>query len=102
MAKRLRDEGIILQKIPKVLVWLRRNFPEVKASLAELRLVTDGNTLFLVDRDLSRIMDVFRGGQFVFSLALGEIIEGLRGGSKNLLSPRRKRSGWRAGALPWW
>ena len=91
VAKRLREEGISLQKIRKALVWLRRNFPEVKAPLAELRLVTDGDTLFLVDRDLFRIMDVLRGGQFVFSLALGEIIAELRGEVQKFAVPKEER-----------
>ena len=91
VAKRLREEGISLQKIRKALVWLRRNFPEVKAPLAELRLVTDGDTLFLVDRDLSRVMDVLKGGQFVFSLALGEIIEGLRGDLAKFAVPKEEK-----------
>ena len=91
VAKRLREEGVSLQKIRKALVWLRRNFPEVKAPLAELRLVTDGETLFLVDRDPSRIMDVLQGGQFVFSLALGEIIEELQGGLKQFVAPKEEK-----------
>ena len=91
VAKRLREEGVSLQKIRKALIWLRRNFPEVKAPLAELRLVTDGETLFLVDRDPSRIMDVLHGGQFVFSLALGEIIEELQGGLKQFAAPKEEK-----------
>ena len=91
VAKRLREEGISLQKIRKALVWLRKNFPEVKAPLAELRLVTDGDTLFLVDRDLSRIIDVLQGGQFVFSLALGEIIAGLRGDLAKFAVPKEEK-----------
>jgi DNA-binding transcriptional MerR regulator len=91
VAKRLREEGVSLQKIRKALVWLRRNFPEVKAPLAELRLVTDGETLFLVDRDPSRIMDILQGGQFVFSLALGEIIEELQGGLKQFAAPKEEK-----------
>ncbi len=82
---------ISLQKIRKPLALLRRNFPEVKAPLAELRLVTDGETLFLVDRDPSRIMDTLQGGQFVFSLALGEIIEELQGRLKQFAAPKEEK-----------
>jgi DNA-binding transcriptional MerR regulator len=91
VAKRLRDEGVSLQKIRKALLCLRRNFPEVKAPLAELRLVTDGRTLFLVDRDPSRIMNVLQGGQFVFSLALGEIIEELQGELRQFATPTEEK-----------
>jgi len=54
-------------------------------------LVTDGETLFLVDRDPSRIMDVLQGGQFVFSLALGEIIEELQGELKQFAGPTEEK-----------
>ena len=101
VAKRLKDEGISLQKIRKALAFLRRNFPDVKEPLADLRLLTDGETIFLMDRDPQKIMDTLKGGQFVFSLALGEIIAGLQGELKKLAPPKRKRSGWPARPLPW-
>jgi DNA-binding transcriptional MerR regulator len=91
VAKRLRDEGVSLQKIRKALAWLRRNFPEIKAPLAELRLVTDGESLFLLDRDPSRIMDVLLGGQFVFSLALGAIIAELQGELQQFSTPKEEK-----------
>jgi len=91
VAKRLKDEGITLQKIRKVLVWLRKNFPDVGQPLAELRFVTDGINLFVLDRDPAKILDVLRGGQFVFSLALGEIIEGLQGELRQLEAPRKEK-----------
>jgi len=91
VAKRLKDEGITLQKIRKALVWLRKNFPDVGQPLAELRLVTDGINLFVLDRDPEKILDVLRGGQFVFSLALGEIIEGLQGELKQFAATRKEK-----------
>jgi predicted RNase H-like HicB family nuclease len=91
VAKRLKDEGISLQKIRKALVYLRKNFPDVKEPLAELRFLTDGATIFVVDRDPQRILDTLKGGQFVFSLALGEIIEGLQGELKKLAIPKEEK-----------
>jgi len=91
VAKRLREEGISLQKIRKALVWLRKNFPDVRQPLAELRLVTDGVSLFVLDRDPEKILDVLQGGQFVFSLALGEIIEGLRGDLAKFAVPKEEK-----------
>jgi predicted RNase H-like HicB family nuclease len=89
VAKRLRDEGISLQKIRKALAWLRKNFPNLRQPLAEHRFVTDGVTLFVFDRDPEKILDVLRGGQFVFSLALGEIIVGLQGELKKFAAPTK-------------
>ncbi len=91
VAKRLKDEGISLQKIRKTLAYLRKNFPDVKAPLTELRFLTDGDTIFVVDRDPQKILDTLKGGQFVFSLALGEIIGGLQGELKKLATPKEEK-----------
>ena len=91
VAKRLKDEGISLQKIRKALAYLRKNFPEKKEPLAELRFLTDGETIFLLDRDPQKILNTLRGGQFVFSLALGEIIVGLQGELKKLAIPKEEK-----------
>lgn len=91
VAKRLKDEGISLQKIRKPLAYLRKNFPDVKAPLTELRFLTDGDTIFVVDRDPQKILDTLKGGQFVFSLALGEIIGGLQGELKKLATPKEEK-----------
>jgi DNA-binding transcriptional MerR regulator len=91
VAKRLKDEGISLQKIQKSLTYLRKNFPDVKEPLAELRLLTDGESIFVMDRDPQKLLDTLKGGQFVFSLALGEIIEGLQGELKKLATPKEEK-----------
>lgn len=91
VAKRLKDEGISLQKIRKALVWLRRHFPDLKQPFAELRFLTDGETVFLVDRDRERIMDTLNKGQFVFSLALGQLIEGLQGELKKFAASKEEK-----------
>jgi len=89
VAKRLRDEGISLQKIRKSLQYLRRNFPDVKAPLAELRFLTNGVDMFVLTDRPEVILDTLRG-QFVFSFALGEIIDGLRGTIKGLQVPQEE------------
>src|SRR5208283_471575 len=91
VAKRLKDEGISLQKIRNALAYLRKNFPEKREPLAELRFLTDGDTIFVVDRDPQKILDTLRGGQFVLSLALGEIIKGLQGELKKLATPKEEK-----------
>jgi len=90
LAKRLRDEGISLQKIRKSLAWLRRHFPEIAAPLAELRFLTNGEDLFVLDRDPEKILDTLRNGQLVIALALGELIEDLRGDLKKLAIPKEE------------
>jgi DNA-binding transcriptional MerR regulator len=90
MAKRLKDEGISLQKIRKILAFLRKHFPDLKQPLAELRFLTDGTTVY-VGRDREKIFDTLNQGQFVFSLALGEIIEELQGELKQFAAPREEK-----------
>lgn len=91
VAKRLRDEGISLQKIRKALAYLRKNFPEKETRLSEFRFLTDGATIFVVDRDPQRILDTLKGGQLVISLALGEWMEALKGEVKKLATPKEEK-----------
>lgn len=79
VAKTLLDEGISLQKIRKAITYLKKNMPDVKKPLSQLKFVTDGSTLFVITRDEKRIIDVLRKGQLVFSIALGDLIEELKG-----------------------
>src|SRR4030042_299387 len=90
VAKRLKDEGISLQKIRKALSYLRKNFPEKKEPLAELRLLTDGRDLFVLTDDPNVALNALKR-QFVFSLALGEIIAGLQGELKKLATPKEEK-----------
>jgi predicted RNase H-like HicB family nuclease len=79
VAKMLRDKGISLQKVRRCLTYLKKHAPEVEKPLAQLRFLTDGESVFVLTRDPKVMVDTLRGGQFVFSLALGEIIEEMRG-----------------------
>jgi len=90
VAKRLTDEGISLQKIRKALAYLRKNFPEKKEPLAELRFLTDGKDLFVLTDDPNVALNALKR-QFVLSLALGEIIEGLQGELKKLAIAKEER-----------
>jgi len=90
VAKRLKDEGISLQKIRKALAFLRKNFPGKKEPLAGLRLLTDGKDLFVLTDDPNVALNALKR-HFVFSLALGEIIEGLQGELKKLAIPKEEK-----------
>ena len=90
VAKKLREEGISLQKIRKALEFLGKNFPDVKAPLAELRFLTDGVDLFILTDSPEIILDALKG-QFVFSFALGEMISGLKGAIKQLAIPKEEK-----------
>ena len=90
VAKKLRDEGVSLQKIRKSLAYLRKNFPEIEAPLAELTFLTNGVDLFVLTADTKLILNTLRG-QYDFSLALGHLIEGLRGELRKLSVPKEEK-----------
>ncbi|MBI4685306.1 MAG: MerR family transcriptional regulator [Nitrospirae bacterium] len=79
VAKTLMDKGISLQKIRKAINYLKKNMPGIKKPLVELRFLTDGETIFVLTKDKKEIIDTLKSGQLVFSIALGEIIENLKG-----------------------
>lgn len=78
VAKTLMDKGISLQKIRKAINYLKKNTPEIEKPLSELRFLTDGETIFVLTKEKKMIIDTLKSGQIVFSIALGEIIEGLK------------------------
>ncbi len=75
VANALKAQGVSLQKIRKAINWLRKNFPDIKKPLAEKRLITDGNTIFVWAEDREAALDVLAKGQLVMSIAVGQIIE---------------------------
>ena len=77
VAKTLMEKGITLQKIRKAITYLKTNMPDVEKPLSELRFLTDGATIFVITRDDKQIVDTLKKGQLVFSIALGDLIEGL-------------------------
>ena len=79
VAKTLLDKGISLQQIRKAITYLKKNMPEVEKPLAEMRFLTDGETIFVLTKDKKEIIDTLKSGQLVFAIALGEIVEDLKG-----------------------
>jgi DNA-binding transcriptional MerR regulator len=88
-ATSLRDQGLSLQRLRKALVNLRKQFPDVEKPLAEMMFLTDGDTVFVVERDPVALLDVLKR-QLVFSVPLGLMVEELRGEVRKLSSERRQ------------
>jgi len=89
VAKTLKDKGVSLQKIRKSINYLKKNFPDIQKPLAEMRFLTDGDTIFVLTKNNQAILDTLVKGQMVFALALGEIIEQLKGEVKNISQDRK-------------
>lgn len=89
VAKTLIDKGVSLQKMRKAITYLKKNLPDVKKPLAQIRFITDGETIFKISSEGKVILDILSHGQMVFALALGEIIEQLQGEVKNISQDRK-------------
>ena len=79
VANALKTQGVSLQKIRKAVTWLKKNFPDTNKPLAEKRLITDGNTIFVWAENREAALDVLSRGQLVMSIAVGQIIEAMKG-----------------------
>lgn len=89
VAKTLIDKGVTFQKLRKAITYLKKNFPDIEKPLAEMRFLTDGETIFVLTKDKKAILDVLSKGQMVFALAIGEIIEGLKGEVEKMEQKRK-------------
>jgi len=91
VAKTLLDKGVSLQKIRKSITYLKKNMPDVKKPLSELRFLTDGNSVFVITQNDKQIIDTLKKGQLVFSIALGGLIEELKGTVIDIEKERKYR-----------
>jgi len=100
VVRALIERGLRPRNIRRSLAALRDAYPKMLDPLAQLKLVTDGERLFLVTDDRQRILDVLER-QFVFSIALGPLVRELRGRAERLTqaaaASRRPPSGARRG-----
>src|SRR3990172_4297290 len=89
VAKALKDQGVSLQKIRKAVTYLKKNFPDIERPLAEMRLLTDGSTIFALTANKKKILDTLAKGQLVMTIAVGRIIEELKGEVAKISSERK-------------
>ena len=88
VAKFLRDQGLSLQKIRKSLNYLRKHLPEIEKPLVQLRFLTDGETIFVLTNKDREIIDTLKKGQFVFTIAIEELINDLKGKTSKMTMDR--------------
>jgi DNA-binding transcriptional MerR regulator/predicted RNase H-like HicB family nuclease len=75
--QRLRGMGISLQNVRKCLQFLRQRSPEIESPLAELALVTDGETVFLLTHEPDALLDTLRE-QAVWSVPIARLVRSAR------------------------
>lgn len=51
VAKALKDAGISIQKMRKALIYLEKNMPDIDKPLANLKFLSDGESIFVITKD---------------------------------------------------
>jgi len=72
VVKSLLDNGMSLQRVRRAWDYLRRT-ADMDRHLAEVRLITDGHSIFRVASNDDEVVDALREGQLAFFVAIGEI-----------------------------
>jgi DNA-binding transcriptional MerR regulator len=70
--KSLLDGGMSLQRVRKAIEFLRRK-AGLEEHLSDLKLVTDGNSIFQIAKNDGEILDALRQGQMSFFLAIDDV-----------------------------
>ncbi|MEN8234000.1 MAG: MerR family transcriptional regulator [Actinomycetota bacterium] len=86
VVKRLLDAGMSLKKIRKAMEILRAELAS-ETPLTDVTLLSDGKTIYAAHSP-SEVVDVFRGGQGVFGIAVGPVQEELVGEIHRLFPER--------------
>jgi len=72
VVRSLLDNGMSLQRVRRAWDYLRRE-GQMDNHLSEIKLVTDGQTIFRVSSDEGEILDALREGQLSFFVAIDQI-----------------------------
>jgi DNA-binding transcriptional MerR regulator len=72
VVRSLLDGGMSLQRVRRAFEYLRRN-ADLEGQLSEVKLITDGKSIFKVARRRGEIVDALREGQMAFFVAIDEI-----------------------------
>ena len=79
VVKSLLDGGMSLQRVRRAWSYLNRK-AGLDQHLAEVKLVTDGQSIFKVCRKEGEVLDALRHGQMAFFVAIDEIARSVEGG----------------------
>ncbi|MDH3259728.1 MAG: helix-turn-helix domain-containing protein [Acidimicrobiia bacterium] len=72
VVRSLLDNGMSVQRVRRAWDYLRRN-AEMDSHLSEVKLVTDGNTIFRIASGDEELLDALREGQLAFFVAIDSI-----------------------------
>jgi DNA-binding transcriptional MerR regulator len=74
VVKSLLDNGLSIQRVRRAWDYLRRT-GDMDGHLAEVQLVTDGQSVFAVTHDEAELLDALRQGQLAFFVRIDEIAQ---------------------------
>lgn len=74
VVKSLLDNGLSIQRVRRAWDYLRRT-GNMDDHLAEVKLVTDGQSIFAVAHDDAELLDALRQGQLAFFVKIDEIAQ---------------------------
>ena len=72
VVKSLLDNGMSVQRVRRAWDYLRRT-ADMDRHLAEVKLVTDGHSIFRIASNDDELIDALKEGQLAFFVAIGEI-----------------------------
>jgi DNA-binding transcriptional MerR regulator len=72
VVKSLLDNGLSIQRVRRAWDYLRRT-GDMDGHLADVKLVTDGQSVFAVAHDDDELLDALRQGQLAFFVRIDEI-----------------------------
>lgn len=74
VVKSLLDNGLSIQRVRRAWDYLRRT-GDMDDQLADVKLVTDGQSIFAVAHDETELLDALRQGQLAFFVRIDEIAQ---------------------------
>lgn len=89
VVKALLDGGMSLQRVRRAYEYLRKR-AGLDEHLSEVKLITDGQSIFRVARDDGEILDALRQGQMSFFVAIDQITRNLDRGVAEFLRDREE------------
>ncbi|MCA1838964.1 MAG: MerR family transcriptional regulator [Actinomycetota bacterium] len=89
VVKALLDGGMSLQRVRRAYEYLRKK-AGLEQHLSEVKLITDGQSIFRIAKDDGEILDALRQGQMAFFLAIDEITRNLDQGVAEFLRDREE------------
>ena len=72
VVRSLLDNGMSVQRVRRAWDYLRRN-ADMESHLSEVKLVTDGSTIFRIASGDDELLDALREGQLAFFIAIDSI-----------------------------